>query len=97
MRLLYSLMTFCILALLVVLANGGVALAQAAAPAAAPVGDGLLGGVVSLWGPLLGLLAALVLFFDRLAKVIPNSGVGGVLTVVRKVAAILGVKVPDVE
>ena len=63
----------------------------------APVADGLLGGLVSLWGPFLGLLAAFVIFFDRVAKVIPNSTTSGLLTVLRKVAAVLGVKVPDAQ
>lgn len=65
--------------------------------ATAPVGDGLFGGLISLWGPLLGVLGALVLFFDRLAKVIPNSTTNGFLSILRKVSALLGLKVPDAQ
>jgi hypothetical protein len=43
------------------------------------------------------LIAALVLFFDRLAKIIPNRTDNAILSSLRKLATVLGVKVPDVQ
>lgn len=63
--------------------------------AQAPVGDTLFSGLISLWGPFLGIIAAFVLFFDRLAKVIPNGTTSSVLKGILWAATILGVKVPD--
>jgi hypothetical protein len=65
------------------------------AVASAPVGDGVTGGLISLWGPLLGVLVALVTFCDRLAKVIPNSTTSSILNAIRIVATVLGAKVQD--
>lgn len=73
------------------------ALAQTATTAPAPVGGDMLGGIVSLWGPLLGVIAALVVFFNALAHVIPNSTTNGVLKVLLMVSRVLGLKVPDVQ
>jgi hypothetical protein len=65
------------------------------ATVAAPLGDGVTGGLISLWGPLLGVVVALVTFFDRLAKVIPNSTTSTILNAIRIVATVLGAKVQD--
>lgn len=42
-----------------------------------------------------GVIAAVVLFFDRLAKLIPTKSLGKIIGVLQKVTAILGVKVED--
>jgi hypothetical protein len=63
--------------------------------AQAPVADGITGGLISLWGPLLGVVTAFVIFFDRLAKVIPNNTTSSILNAVRLVATVLGAKVQD--
>jgi hypothetical protein len=76
-----------------VLVFSGVAFAQAAM--SAPVGDATTGGFMSLWGPFCGVIASLVIFFDRVAKVIPNGTTGAILKGIRIVSTVLGVKVPD--
>jgi hypothetical protein len=71
------------------------AFAEAATVAQAPVADGVTGGLISLWGPFLGVISSLVLFFDRLAKVIPNSTTSAILGGIRVIATVLGAKVQD--
>ena len=44
-----------------------------------------------------GVLAAGVLFFDRLAKVIPSQSTNKIVQILQKVCAVLGVKVPDIQ
>lgn len=44
-----------------------------------------------------GVLAATVLVFDRLAKVIPTQSTSKVAQVLHKICVVLGVKVPDVQ
>lgn len=66
-----------------------------AADVVAPVGNDASGGLVSLWGPTLGIITAVVIFFDRLAKVIPNSTTNTILSILLKVATVLGAKVTD--
>lgn len=73
------------------------AFAQATTATAPATGIGWLDQLASLWGPLCGVLVALIMFFDRLAKVIPNSTDNAILSALRKVATVLGVKVPDVQ
>jgi hypothetical protein len=85
---------FCLAVLVCTLLFAATAYA-AEAVATAPVGDAVTGGLVSLVGPALGVLSALVIFFDRLAKVIPNGTTSTILTVVRMVATVLGAKVQD--
>lgn len=85
-------MFLCLLALVLVCLVVSDSFAQTAT---APVADGLLGGLVSLWGPFLGLIAAIVIFFNTLARIIPNSTTSGILKVLLMISSVLGVKVPD--
>lgn len=49
------------------------------------------------WDQIAGVLAAFILFFDRLAKLIPTSTTSNILSFLQKVATFLGIKVPDVQ
>lgn len=49
------------------------------------------------WGEILGVGAAFVLFFDRLAKLTPTNSDNAIVAALYKVLAVLGVKVPDVQ
>ena len=49
------------------------------------------------WESIVGVFAAFVLFFDRLAKLIPSSTTNTVLSILLKISTVLGAKVPDVK
>ena len=61
---------------------------------AAPSPD-VVSSIVSLYGPVCGVIAAVVILCERIARVIPNSTTSKVLKVALVIATILGVKVPD--
>jgi len=49
------------------------------------------------WGDILGVGAAFMLFFDRLAKLTPTDSDNAIVATLYKVFSILGVKVPDIK
>lgn len=49
------------------------------------------------WSELAGVIAAFVLFFDRLAKLTPTDSDNKVVAMAYKLFAILGLKVPDIK
>ena len=49
------------------------------------------------WESILGVAAAFILFFDRLAKLTPSDSDNKIVAFIQKVFAVLGVKVPDVQ
>lgn len=49
------------------------------------------------WTEIAGVVAAFVLFFDRLAKLTPTESDNKIVAVFYKVFAVLGVKVPDIK
>ena len=53
------------------------------------------GNFIENWGAYAGVAAVLLLFFDRLAKLTPTTKDDGVVSIVYKLFAILGVKIPD--
>jgi hypothetical protein len=81
--------------LLVAMSAHGMAADSVAQAAPKPVGDDLFSGLISLWGPLLGVITAVVILCDRIAKVIPSSSASKFAQVVRTIASVLGAKVPD--
>jgi hypothetical protein len=85
---------FLVSMLLVLVATDAIALDANPVPNS-PVGDGLMGGLISLWGPFLGVIAAIVVFFNALARVIPNSTTNGILQVLLKISSVLGLKIED--
>lgn len=52
---------------------------------------------ISNYGDAAGALAALVLFFDRLAKLTPTDSDNKVVTMAYRIFAVLGLKFPDVR
>jgi hypothetical protein len=92
---LLALIACCLIAAVALLLAWGPSVAFAEAVAQAPVADSATGGLISLWGPFLGVISALVIFFDRVAKVIPNGTTSAVLQGIRVVATVLGAKVQD--
>jgi len=81
-------------ALLVALCAVHAAYAAHDVATAAPPPD-VLAFIVQLYGPACGVLAALVILFERVARVIPNSTTNKILKSLLVVATIFGVKVPD--
>ena len=51
--------------------------------------------IVANWPAMLGVAAAFVLAFDRLAKLTPTKKDDGAVSVMYRVLAVLGAKVPD--
>ena len=49
------------------------------------------------WEAILGVAAAFILFFDRLAKLTPSDSDNKIVALLQKIFAVLGVKVPDVQ
>lgn len=49
------------------------------------------------WTEIMGVIAAFVLFFDRLAKLTPTESDNNLVRSLYKIFAVLGVKVPDVK
>lgn len=49
------------------------------------------------WAQIMGVVAALVLMFDRLAKITPTESDNKLVAAAYKVFAVLGLKVPDVK
>lgn len=49
------------------------------------------------WTEILGVGAAFVLFFDRLAKLTPTDADNQIVAALYKVFAVLGLKVPDIK
>jgi hypothetical protein len=92
---LYALIAIAVVAVVCLALLPSMAFAEAATVAQAPIADNATGGLISLWGPFLGVISSFVLFFDRLAKVIPNSTTNAILSGIRVVATILGAKVKD--
>jgi hypothetical protein len=85
------------LAAVCLLAFPALAVAQTGTGGATGPQPSIFTDLASLYGPACGIIVALVIFFDRLAKVIPNSTDIKALAFLRKVAAVLGAKVPDVQ
>lgn len=56
-----------------------------------------LDGFVTSLGPWLGVAAAFVLAFDRLAKITPTEADNSVVRIAQRIFAVLGVKVPDIK
>lgn len=52
---------------------------------------------LSNYGEIAGTFAALILFFDRLAKLTPTDSDNKIVAMLYKLFAILGLKVPDVK
>lgn len=51
--------------------------------------------VLDNWPEILGVLAAAVLAFDRLAKLTPTTKDDGAVSALYRILAVLGAKVPD--
>jgi hypothetical protein len=49
------------------------------------------------WEAILGVAAAFILFFDRLAKITPSETDNKIVAFLQKVFSVLGAKVPDVK
>lgn len=49
------------------------------------------------WEAILGVAAAFILFFDRLAKLTPSESDNKIVEFLYKIFAVLGVKVPDIK
>lgn len=74
---------------------------QVATVATVPGGDNFFSGLAAKYGAYLGLFAALITFFNRLAKVTPttwdNEALEKVMKVLYTIFAILGLKFPEIE
>jgi len=83
-----------VLSLMILVALTGFVLAAVMrAPASEP--PDLLDTIVALYGPACGVLIALVILCERVARLIPNSTTSRVLKVLLVITTVLGVKVPD--
>jgi hypothetical protein len=56
---------------------------------------GWLDTVAALYGPTCGVLVAVVILCERIARLIPNSTTSKILKVLLLVTTVLGLKVPD--
>lgn len=51
----------------------------------------------SHWNEIAGVVAAFILFFDRLSKLTPTNSDNKILNVFYRIFTILGVRVPDIS
>ena len=59
--------------------------------------QGIFSWFTSNWMEVAGIFAAFVLVFDRIAKLTPTESDNKIVTLLYKVFAILGLKVPDIK